>query len=53
MREQVLARLRDQKEKVEPPFPALPAFSLDALILSFVGYSDEIAELLNLLNTNT
>ena len=39
-------------ERVKPPFPALPGFSLDALILSFLGYADEVAQLLNLLNVN-
>ena len=36
--------------KVKPPFPALPVFNVDALILSFFGFSDEVNTLLVLLS---
>ena len=49
-------RLRVTKEsslKVRPPFPKLSAFSVDAIILSLVGYEDEVVALLRLLSYNT
>lgn len=32
--------------KVRPPLTALPAFTIDAIILSFMGFEDEIFKLL-------
>ena len=38
--------------KVRPPLTALPAFTIDAIIFSFMGFEDEIFKLLNQLNNN-
>ena len=38
--------------KVRPPLTALPAFTIDAIILSFMGFEDEIFKLLGQLNNN-
>ena len=52
MQEQILDKMKAKTERVHPPLPVLPNFIVAAVVLSFVGYSDEIAELLNLLNVN-
>ena len=39
--------------KVRPPFRKLPAFNVDATVLSFLGYDDEIFALLCLLDHNS
>ena len=41
------------RQKVRPPFPALPAFTVSATILQFIGFEDEIQKLMNRLNRNT
>ena len=38
--------------KARPPFPMLPSFNPNALILSYLAYLEEIHELLNLLSQN-
>ena len=38
--------------KVRPPLSGLPAFTVDAIVLSYMGYEDEIFKLLNQLNNN-
>ena len=38
--------------KVPPPLSGLPAFTVDAIILSYMGFEDEIFKLLNQLNNN-
>ena len=38
--------------KVRPPFIKLPAFNVDAIVLSYIGYEDEVFSLLCLLNKN-
>ena len=38
--------------KVRPPLVKLPAFSVDAVVLSFAGFEDEVIALLTLLNRN-
>ena len=49
-------KLKIQKEsslKVRPPLqPKLPAFNVGAIVLSYVGYEDEVFSLLCLLNRN-
>ena len=39
--------------KVRPPLTALPAFTVGAIVLSYLGYEDEILKLLGQLNNNT
>lgn len=51
-RERLLAMMGARTERVKPPFPALPAFALGAMILGYLGYADEVIPLLNLLNVN-
>ena len=43
----------NNSQKVKPPFPMLPAFTVCASILQFVGFEDEIQALMNLLSGNT
>ena len=49
----VLKVEKESSIKVRPPFPKLPAFSVDAIVLSLVGYEDEVIALLRLLSHNT
>ena len=49
----VVRRDKESSLKVRPPFPKLPAFSVDAIVLSLVGYEDEVIALLRLLSHNT
>ena len=49
----VLKVEKESSLKVRPPFPKLPAFSVDAIVLSLVGYEDEVIALLRLLSHNT
>ena len=44
---------KDSSLKVRPPFPKLPAFAVNAIVLSLVGYEDEVIALLRLLSHNT
>ena len=43
----------NRREKIKHPFPTLPSFQIALNILCFLGYSDEVASLLNLLCWNT
>ena len=43
---------KESSLKTRPPFPKLSAFSVDAIVLSFLGYEDEVHSLLRLLNHN-
>lgn len=43
---------KESSLKVRPPFPKLPAFNVNAIVLSFIGYEDEVFMLLVLLNRN-
>ena len=48
-----VSRLKNNTLKVRPPFYNLSAFNVDAVILSFLGYEDEIFALLTLLDHNS
>ena len=39
--------------KAKPPFPKLSAFSVAAMVLSLLGYSDEVSAILKQLSTHT
>lgn len=43
---------RESSLKVRPPFRNLAAFNVGAIVLSYVGYEDEVYALLCLLNKN-
>ena len=47
-----IQRPKESSLKVRPPFPKLGAFNVDAIVLSFVGYEDEVFALLKLLSRN-
>ena len=38
--------------KAKPPFPPLPSFAPNALVLGYLAYAEEVSELLNLLSSN-
>ena len=44
----------DEKQiSCKPPFTKLPSFLVDAIILSYAGFDEEVFSLLMLLNTNS
>ena len=47
-----LCLTKESSLKVRPPFTKLPAFTVNAIVLSYIGYEDEVFALLLLLNRN-